>query len=84
MHIFLDGASTRLHNRRVTFTEKNGEFYLDFAMAMKNPEATTTHVKVIKGKVRLTQLKLSEEALQALVKSYLIYKRSKKYDKNHN
>lgn len=78
LDIYDDGASARLHNRKVMLKEYEDETLLIFQNANDgNPEELATGHKCIRGKVRETQILLSNEALEALVIAYIEYQKTK-------
>lgn len=75
--IYNDGASTRLHNRRMMFKETEGSVLLNFRFADDEADKPSCSHNCLKGKVRETSLKLSTEAMEYLVFTYIEFKKSK-------
>lgn len=75
---YLDGASYRMHNKRITFKQENGVTMIRFKFADKEAYKPACSHKCHKGKVRETFLKLSNEAMDKLVFAYLQFKKDEK------
>ncbi len=78
--IFPNGVVAKLHNRRVIIETIEGGVYLKFSTFDKNP-GKACHHEHLKGCIRNTRVKLSDEAIEALVESYIAYKEYKKHGK---
>lgn len=81
LHIHPDGAISRIHNKRIGFKEdNNGGFILFFQRidtdkdSLKKPSCRH---KVYKGKIRSTELRITNEAFEALAYAFYTYKKSK-------
>lgn len=77
--IYTDGFSIRLKNRRCVIRDINGFYFLEFC-SFDNKEANSPAVKhkCIKGKIRVSLIKLSDEFMEGLVLAFLNYKKNKK------
>jgi len=75
---YLDGATARLHNRRLSFKEEDGFIIIDFAIADKDADKPSTLHRTIKNKIRLTTLKLSKDGMTMLMYAYLEHLRMNK------
>ena len=71
-----NGFKIKLNNRRIAIVKKkDGGFELFFkSLANNNTNASCKHYLTHKNKVNNNYLKLSEEALEAIVFGYLEYK----------
>ena len=72
--IFNNGAEIRLHNKRFGFTEKDGSIICDFYFADSEPNKPAVSHHCIRGKIRVTKIKISVEAMDVLMMSWLRYK----------
>jgi len=72
--IYANGAVIRLHNRRMAFGESDGITELKFVFADSTPDIPACAHFCIRGKVRETYIKMSTEAMEALVSAYVRYK----------
>lgn len=73
---YLNGSEIRLHNKRIHINVENpNEVTIHFQFLDESPETPACgHFVTHKGKVRHTMLKLTEEALDALVQARMHYK----------
>lgn len=71
---YSDGATCRLKNKRISFSQKNNAVIIQFAFADENPELPACEHKTVKGKVRVTTIKMTDEALEALIYTWKCYK----------
>lgn len=78
INTYLDGATVRLHNKRISFkvTDKKTMISFQFADADDPNKPACSH-KCHKGKVRDTFIQMSNEAMEALVFAYINYKRER-------
>lgn len=75
---YKDGATVRLHNKRISFKETDEKTMISFQFADTNePEKPACGHECHKGKVRDTFIQMSNEAMEALVFAYMNYKREK-------
>jgi hypothetical protein len=79
--LFNNGVQTRLHNRKITLIQKEDDFILEFLFADEQANEPACEHSCLKGKVRMTKIKLSNEALEAMLFSYMEFKKNKKYKK---
>ena len=77
MKIYADGASVRLHNKRIVFAEEDGKTLINFRFADENADKPACRHLCHKGRVRDTSLKVSTEAMDALMVAYVRYKRKR-------
>jgi hypothetical protein len=77
--IYNDGATARIHNRRLTMVEdpETKDVLFRFQFATDGAEKPACSHETFKGKVRQTTIKLSEDAIKALITTYMEYKKSK-------
>lgn len=83
---YSNGASVKLPNRRVTVTENDKhEFYIQFKHADKNEDPNKPACEHIcfKNKVRQTTVKVSEEGLEAIVITFMEYRKQQALVKKH-
>lgn len=78
--IYSDGATARLHNKEIKFIEREEYVMFNFRFIDKNPEQPACWHNSYKGKIRETGIKMSHEAMEALVEAYITYKRNKHKD----
>lgn len=75
---YRDGATVRLHNKRISFKETDEKTMISFQFAGDlEPNNPACVHKCHKGKLRDTFIQMSNEAMEALVCSYINYKRDK-------
>jgi len=74
---YKDGAVVRIKNKRISFIEDEESTILVFRFADENSHKPACHHLDIKGKVRHTELRLSNEAMELLVRSYTKHKLNK-------
>jgi hypothetical protein len=79
--IYNNGATVRLHNRRICFKETDDGIHVRFDIVAKDAEKPSCFHVCHKGKVRVTHIKISAEGMEYLVESYLIYKKEKDCEK---
>ena len=72
---FKNGASTRLHNKRISFKQDESSTVIAFQFADEDAEKPACGHTCHRGKVRHTVVKMSNDAMDALVNSYIHYKR---------
>ena len=75
--VFADGATARINNKRIAFAEKDGNTMIKFHFADADAEKPACYHKCHKGKVRETFVKMSNEAMELLVYSWMQYKRER-------
>jgi hypothetical protein len=73
--IHKDGATIRLHNKRISLKEVDGTIMVKFQFADENAEKSACYHKCYKGKIRETFIKMSDEVIEALLFAYVNYKR---------
>lgn len=69
MTIYKDGAVTRFKNKKSTLVKRNGYYILEFAIVL-NGEDKPLSKHTRRRNVTITQLVLSDEAMEAIAKSY--------------
>ena len=75
---YKDGATVRLHNKRISFKETDTKTMISFQFAGdEEPDKPACGHKCHKGKVRDTFIQMSNEAMEALVYAYINYKRQR-------
>jgi hypothetical protein len=74
---YLNGSTMRSHNKAIhLYKDKDKEhFNILFRFADENPDTPACQHTCLKGKVRQTYLKLSEEAMEDLVRCYTEFKK---------
>jgi len=78
MTVHKNGSIARFQNRRITMMEqKDDAFVFRFEFATDDADQPACNHETIRGKIRVTEIKLSDEALDAMIKAYLSYKKSK-------
>lgn len=75
---YANGAEIRLHNRSIKFAEMDGGFRLEFMSATENADQPASGHLCLRGKVRVTTLCLSNEALESLVVGYVQFQKEKR------
>lgn len=82
IEICLDGARVRMNNKRITFKQRKNHFNIWFESISDviNDERSPVEYRLIRGRLMITQINLSEESLDALVAAYLQYKLNKETD----
>lgn len=75
---YSNGAEIRLNNRSIKFAEMDGGFRLEFMSATENADQPASGHLCLRGKVRVTTLCLSNEALEALVVGYVQFQKDKR------
>lgn len=79
IHLYNDGFSVKLHNRKAMALLKDGQINLCFLNLSEDPEKPACKHSVLRGKVRQTNIKLSIESFQALIEGYYEFiKKNKK------
>jgi hypothetical protein len=73
--IYRDGARIRLHNKSVSFIETENNIMIKFLFADTNADIPACSHRCYKGKVRETVVNMTKEAFEALLFSYLEYKK---------
>jgi len=81
LYIYNNGATARMHNKRIVFKEADGQVFIGFNFADKNADIPACSHSTRRGKVRDTYLKISSEGMEALVMAYHAYKRSQNQNK---
>lgn len=74
---YADGATIRLHNKRISFKETDKKTMIRFDFADDEADKPACGHKCHKGKVRETFIQMSNEAMEALVYAYMNYKRER-------
>jgi hypothetical protein len=74
LNTYLNGAEVRSHNRKIGFRKKDKEVVLYFRFADEEPDKPACSHECLKGKVRQTVMKLSEEGMEELVYAWQQYK----------
>jgi hypothetical protein len=78
INMYTDGATVRLHNKRISFKETDKKTMISFQFAGDvEPDKPACGHKCHKGKVRDTFIQMSNEAMEALVYAYINYKRQR-------
>lgn len=80
---YIDGASARMHNKRVSFVEKEDKITIGFQFADKDAEKPACLHTCDKGKIRNTYIKLSKDAMEALIHAYYQYKKQQYLKNKH-
>jgi hypothetical protein len=75
MNTYLNGASVRVHNKKINVHEVDGKVMIQFLFADENAETPACGHKCHRGKVRETFVQMSTEAMELLVHAYLTQKR---------
>lgn len=73
--VYNNGATSRRKNKKISLTATNDGFLLNFAFADGQPDKPAVH-SCIKGKVRVSQIHLSEEALYDVCVLFMEYKKN--------
>ena len=82
---YLDGGTCRLKNKRISFHQNKNSVVIQFAFADENPELPACEHRTIRGKVRVTTIKMTDEALEALINTWKCYKNNLiKHNANNN
>lgn len=76
---YSDGATVRLHNKRISFAQTEEKIMIKFDFADENANNPACFHKCFKGKVRHTFLQMSNEAMESLVYAYVDYKKRKQH-----
>jgi hypothetical protein len=78
--LYNDGAEARIHNRRLLMSEdqETKDVVLRFQFATDDAESPACSHETFRGKVRQTTIKMSEDAIKALIAMYMEYKKSKR------
>lgn len=72
---YSDGATVRLHNKRISFKQTEEKTMILFDFADVNAETPACLHKCLKGKIRQTFIQMSNEAMESLIYSYIDYKK---------
>ena len=74
---YLNGSTMRSHNKVIHLIKQRNEehFSIVFRFADEEPDKPACQHTCLKGKVRQTYLKLSEEAMEDLVRCYTAFKK---------
>ena len=71
---FKNGIVVRMHNRKMTaLKDEDGKVTIEFLNATEKPEEVSCSHRVVRG-VRVTNIALSDEAMDALCSSWIRYK----------
>lgn len=86
---YSNGFEVRCHNTRVTVTEEEEERYeLTFERCTDKPDSPTALQGLIRNKVRVTRIALSEKILTGITigfRQYMEYKQNRqRYENNQN
>lgn len=81
INIWKNGATARLQNKEINFVEIPGKesIMIQFNFADENADIPSVKHSCLKGKVRVTEIALSHEAMYALLNSYSNYIANKKH-----
>lgn len=79
IQIFRNGFKLRKPNRKITLIENNNDedgnhVIIEFVFADKNPNKPAVIHQSIKGKLRVSVIKISTESLEDLMEAYVDYK----------
>jgi len=77
LNIYKDGAKVRINNKKIILHEVGDGFMINMAYATHDASTPAVSHKCVKGKVRVSQIKLSQEAIEHLMNAYVEYKKSK-------
>jgi hypothetical protein len=78
INTYLDGATVRLPNKRISFKETDKKTMISFQFAGdEEPDKPACGHKCHRGKVRDTFIQMSNEAMEALMIAYINYKRER-------
>lgn len=72
---YKNGFEIRLKNKKINFIEEEGKVLIDFLFATDDAEDPACFHKCLKGKVRNTQIAISDEVMEALSYFYLHFKK---------
>ena len=72
--IFPEGGIIRMKNKRISFKVTEGKTMINFQMVDTDADVPACSHKCIRGKVRETFVQMSNEAMDALVFSYMKHK----------
>lgn len=75
--LYTDGATVRLHNRRISFKQDEKSIMIKFSFAEADAYRSACSHDCHRGKVRETNIKMTNEAMEALVLAFMNYKRAK-------
>ena len=75
--IFLNGATIRMHNKRIQIREKGDKTIILFHFADENADTPACQHRCHRGKVRETFVKMTTESMELLVKAYIDYRNYK-------
>jgi hypothetical protein len=76
--IYTNGATVRLKNKRIDFTENEDSILCTFLFADSEPNKPAASHYCLRGKVRVTRINLSKQAMNKLVESYLKFLQANK------
>lgn len=75
INIWKNGATARFHNKEINFVEipEKQSIMIQFKFADENAHNPSVKHSCLKGKVRVSEIALSHEAMNALLYSYSNY-----------
>lgn len=74
---YSNGATIRMHNKRISFKQDEKSIVIGFSFAEENANTPACLHVCHRGKVRETSIKMSNEAMEALVLSFIQFKKKK-------
>lgn len=86
INIWKNGATSRLKNKEINFIEipeKDG-ILIEFKFADKEAEKPSVKHKCLRGKVRVSEIALSHDAMESLFMAYMTYRKGKIYSKQQD
>ena len=78
LKIYKDGATIRLHNRRISFIDNKRDVLITFENLDSEPNRPSFVHKCHRNKIRETVLKMSSKAMESLLYAYIEYRKTNK------
>ena len=75
-----DGAVVRFYNKKIILKKEKEKILIAFLFADEDAETPACSHKCHRGRVRETFLKLSSDAMEALIMAYIDLSRREKYE----
>ena len=75
--LFKNGVKVRAHNRQLGIIKTDEGYLLEFLKVTEDANEPSCSHDVYRNKVRCTQLAISEEGLEDLIKAYTAFKNQK-------